>query len=350
VKAAATFFFSIAFFSTSLKSQSLTVDAGNVAPICPGTSVTIGGTPTASGGTSPYTYAWTPATGLSGTAVPNPISTPAVPTWYFVTVTDAVGASKRDSILVNLDPSWAYNAGNDTSICIGETVQLGSIWNSFNGGVTYFWAPSLYLDNPNAPRPTSSTTVTITYSVTITSPNCNTKTSTITVTVNPLPTVTACCATTINEGSTATLTASGGIMYNWTPSSTISNPYGSPTTAEPITSTLYTVYGVDQNGCNNWDTVTVTVIPSSEIYFYNTFSPNGDGINDLFYIGNVVKYPNNRLEVYTRTGQLVYAKSDYDNSWDGTNYGDKLPAATYYYTFNPGDGSPAKFGSVTIVR
>ena len=165
-----------------------------------------------------------------------------------------------------------------------------------------------------------------------------------------MPNIEASGGTTILEGESTPLTVTGGVLYNWTPSASLSNANNALTNAEPIVTTTYFVFGVDGNGCINWDSLTVFVIPNNELVFYNTFSPNNDGINDFFVVGNVQKYPQCRLEVYTRTGQEVYSKTGYDNSWDGTNYGDKLPEATYYFTFDPGDGSPVKNGHVTIIR
>lgn len=340
------------FICAETFAQTLVVDAGATSQICPGSSHTLGGTPTASGGTPPYTYSWSPSTNLSNTNTSNPIASPSSPTWYYLMVTDAAGNVGYDTVGVDLNPIYAYNAGNDTGICIGSSVMLGSPNNSFNGGVTYQWTPSTALDDPNAPRPVCSTTNTITYSVTITSPNCPSKSYDVVVTVHPLPTVSVCCFTTIYEGATALLTASGATYYQWSAlnSSGLTTPYSNPTTVEPTTTTLYYVYGEDENGCLDFDTVTVEVIPDSTLNFYNTFSPNGDQINDFFYIGNIQKYPQARLEVFTRTGQLVYAKTGYDNSWDGTNYGDKLPEATYYLVLDPGNGSPKYYKSVTIVR
>jgi gliding motility-associated-like protein len=336
-------------FSVTAFAQ-LQANAGADNTICPGTSYTLGGAPTASGGVLPYTYQWSPSAGLSSTTTASPIANPSVPTWYTVIVTDGAGNRDTDIVGVDLYSIYAFNGGEDTSICIGGTATLGGVNNSFAGGVTYFWSPNIALSSQNEPRPTSTTTVTTTYSVTITSPNCPSKSYSVTVTVNPLPIVSVCCPTTINEGESATLVASGASSYFWSPSASLSNGFTAATTADPIVTTLYIVYGEDGNGCVAWDTVTVTVIPSSELVFYNTFSPNGDGVNDFFYIGNVAKYPECVLEVFSRTGQLVYSKTGYDNSWDGTNYGDKLPEATYYYVFNPGDGSPTVFGNVTILR
>ncbi len=336
-------------FSANAFAQ-LTANAGPSTTICPGTSRTLGANPTASGGTPPYSYQWSPTSGLSNSAIPNPIANPTVPTWYTLVVTDAAGNTATDTVGVDLYSIYAMNGGDDTSICIGTTATLGGVNNSFAGGVTYSWSPSTGLSSTTAPRPVTSTTVTTTYSVIINSPNCPSKSNTITVTVNPLPTITACCPTTINEGESTNLLAVGGVDYIWSPPATLSNPYAPATTADPVVTTLYYVFGQDANGCIDWDSLTVTVIPSSELVFFNTFSPNGDGVNDFFYIGNVFKYAECVLEVYSRTGQLVYSKTGYDNSWDGTNYGDKLPEATYYYVFNPGNGEETRFGNVTILR
>jgi gliding motility-associated-like protein len=282
--------------------------------------------------------------------VPNPIANPSSPTWYTVIVTDGAGNRDTDIVGVDLYSIYAFNGGNDTSICIGATATLGGVNNSFAGGVTYLWSPSQGLNSTTAPRPVTSTTVTTTYSVTITSPNCPSKSYSVTVTVNPLPNINVCCPATINEGESIVLVASGGVNYNWTPAASLSNAYTAATTADPLVTTQYFVFGQDANGCIAWDTLTVTVIPSSELVFFNTFSPNGDGVNDFFYIGNALKYTNSVLEVFTRTGQLVYSKTGYDNSWDGSNYGDKLPEATYYYIFDPGNGDPTVYGNVTILR
>lgn len=80
---------------------------------------------------------------------------------------------------------------------------------------------------------------------------------------------------------------------------------------------------------------------------YNEFSPNGDGKNDLFKIECIEDYRSNRLRIYNRWGHLVYEKSPYDNSWDGTTMretatiqrGEKLPTGTYYYSLELGNGS-----------
>ncbi len=333
-----------------ITAQTLVIDAGTNTVICPGITYPIGGSPTASGGNGSYAYAWTPNVAINNASIPNPIVNPAVPTWYYLTVTDGLGETAIDSVFVGLDPIYAYNAGPDTSVCIGDSVMLGGAANSFVGGVTYSWFPIAGLDNATAPRPMFIGTTSSAYTLTITSPNCPNKQFVITVTVNQLPVVDATGAATIEEGQSTPLIATGATTYFWMPPNGLSNTTGALTNAEPIVTTTYIVFGIDDNGCSDWDTVTVTVMANDEIVLYNTFSPNSDGINDFFHIGNIQKYPDCRLEIFTRTGQQVYAKTGYDNSWDGTNYGDKLPETTYYYTLDLGGDFPIMYGHVTIVR
>ncbi len=337
--------------SQLLTAQSLVANAGVDALICPGQTAVLGGTPAATGGQPPYTYAWIAnPINLSSNSVANPIAQPATPHWYVLQVTDDTGAVAYDTVHVDLYPVYAYNAGANQSICLGQSATLGAAANDFTGGVNYSWTPVSTLNNPNDPRPIATPTATTVYSVVITSPNCPTKNYQVTVTVNPKPVVVASGDATINEGETTIISATGASQYVWQPSQFTSNPYLASTNAEPPVTTVYTVYGVDANGCTDEDTVRIIVIPSSEVVLYNTFSPNGDYVNDIWFIGNIAKYPNNRLEVYDRTGQLVFAKTGYDNSWDGTNYGDKLPAGVYYFTLDLGDGSEIIRSSVTIIR
>ncbi len=87
-----------------------------------------------------------------------------------------------------------------------------------------------------------------------------------------------------------------------------------------------------------------------QLVIYNTFTPNEDGINDVFYIENIEDYPENKIDIYNRNGNVVYSSSGYSNNWDGKYYGNDLPAATYYYILNLGDGSKEIKGDLTIIR
>ena len=81
-----------------------TANAGADHTACSGSPVGIGGSPTASGGTGPYTYSWAPATGLDDATVSNPTATVTSTTTYTVTVTDANGCTSSDPVVLSLVP------------------------------------------------------------------------------------------------------------------------------------------------------------------------------------------------------------------------------------------------------
>ena len=98
------------------------------------------------------------------------------------------------------------------------------------------------------------------------------------------------------------------------------------------------------------------VVPTC-LTIYNEFSPNGDGVNEFFKIDCISRYPNNRLQVYNRWGNIVFEQRSYNNDWDGTSNGravvqkgDALPVGTYYYVLDLGDGSAPRTDWLYINR
>lgn len=345
------FFLLATFVCFSINSYAqLAASAGNDKTICPGGSVTIGGSPTASGGLPPYSYSWSPATGLSATNIANPTASPTANTLYTVTVTDDTGAVQTSSATVYMHILSYISAGRDTSVCENITAQIGSTANV--AGISYAWSPALLVSDSTSPTPVANPgTNTVTYTLTATVAGCPPKTDNVTITVIPTPHLNAGPDTTIQEGEIAILHASGGYFYAWGFGSEITYTYSSECNVEPISTTTYYLYGTDaSNTCPGYDEVTVHVIASNDVVIYNTFSPNGDGINDLWYIGNIYKYPNNVLAVYNRYGKLVYKAASYLNTWDGKAYGDDLPSGTYFYDLDLGDSKGNFHGTITIIK
>ncbi|MFZ4543049.1 MAG: gliding motility-associated C-terminal domain-containing protein [Saprospiraceae bacterium] len=75
---------------------------------------------------------------------------------------------------------------------------------------------------------------------------------------------------------------------------------------------------------------------------HNAFSPNGDGINDVFNITGLDNFTENEVVVYNRWGNQVFSKKNYDNSWDGTWEGNPLPDGTYYYVVSLKEANSTK--------
>ncbi|MGQ0826802.1 MAG: gliding motility-associated C-terminal domain-containing protein [Bacteroidota bacterium] len=344
--------FIILFFIVSETKGQFTVNAGNDQTICPGANINLGGSPTASGGKAPYTYSWSPAAGLSSNTLPNPTVSPTAPITYTVTVRDDSGAIQTDVITIFMNDLFYVNAGLDTTMCVNDFVFIGGLNNYGGAGIIYSWAPSAGLNDTTLPNPTASVTKTAVFTLTATMTGCPfPKTDAVTVTIIPPPPLSAGTDTTIKAGERAILHASGGYYYDWYPKNTLTYFYTANPNAEPLTTTTYYLYGTDPtNTCPSYDTVTVFVEPSTDVVFYNTFTPNNDGNNDTWYIGNISSYPNNKLEIFNRYGKLVYKTTGYLNTWDGKAFGEELPAATYFYNINLGDGGGKFHGTVTIIK
>ncbi|MDX1666155.1 MAG: gliding motility-associated C-terminal domain-containing protein, partial [Saprospiraceae bacterium] len=113
----------------------------------------------------------------------------------------------------------------------------------------------------------------------------------------------------------------------------------------------------DANGCTPQPEETEALVkdrrfPCAESRL--VMSPNGDGLNDFFFINCNEDFTENSLEIYDRWGELVFNTVNYDNTWDGVNNaGEALPTGAYYYVFEYIDGSgnlvQAK-GSITLLR
>ena len=117
-----------------------------------------------------------------------------------------------------------------------------------------------------------------------------------------------------------------------------------------LSSGKYEVYVTDENACT--DTLLMILNPSEAecIQIANTFTPDGDGINDTWIIDNLYLYPDAEVSIYNEWGKLIYTSSKNYNPWDGTYNGNPLPTATYYYILNLGNGSRLITGTITIIR
>lgn len=229
-------------------------NAGSDQSVCLGTSATL----LATGGT---TYAWTPG-GQTSASIN---VTPNVNTSYIVFVTDSNGCFKRDTVNVNVLPLPVVNAGADKSICIGASTTIQA-----TGGTTYLWNPGGATTASITVNPTSTTN----YIVTAANASGCINHDTVVVIVNPLPSANAGPDEIICSGATATLTATGGTSYLWSPSgSTSATIY-----VNPITNSSYHVLVTDSNGCQLRDTVNVSVNPSPIVNLQSAFICSGNTV------------------------------------------------------------------------
>jgi gliding motility-associated-like protein len=305
------------------------------------------------------TWQWQPAAGLSSATIPNPVANPAENTLYRVTGTSAQGCTTTDSVNVRVAKPFAIALTPATAeICAGQQVPL----QATGAAATWLWVGNTAgLSNTNTANPTARPATTTTYTVVATDADrCFTDTATLTVEVNPLPTVNAGPDIELVSGTAAnlTLTTTGNIVrYSWTPARDLSCTTCPNPVANPTIPVQYVVSVATDKNCTATDSLNIIISCGKTYYIPTGFTPNGDGLNDYFYVlgggGNV-----RQLQVYNRWGDLVFERknvpvNDRSSGWEGRIKGNQAPAATYIYTavVECIDGTVYEYkGSVMLMR
>ncbi|MFM7595672.1 MAG: gliding motility-associated C-terminal domain-containing protein [Flavobacteriales bacterium] len=310
------------------------------------------------GGTAPYSYVWTP-TGQTGN-----IASALAPGNYIVNITDANGctASATD-VLTTPPPFIASFTVNDNIVCLPSTVTFtnSSIGNvstvlwTFSNGLTY---------SSNQFNVNFNNVGCVDVTLLITNTNGCTADTTISNAVCVVPGPTAAFTT----ASPAIDFVTGGIDFinnsqNYSGSiwqfgdggsSTQDNPsYFYPASTIADYSVMLVVY--DVNGCT--DTAYNVVQSNDEVRLTvpNAFTPNGDGLNDLFIpiISNSDQVQYYRFEVYNRWGQLIFETNKPGEGWDGKFKGKLSQFGTYNWKVSydvPEQNSVNANGHVTLVK
>ncbi len=154
--------------------------------ICAGDTVQLSAS--VSGGTTPYSYSWSPTIGLDDPHSATPKASPPSTVVYTVTVTDAAGCSTQGSVTVTVNPKPTIVL-SDVEVCQGDTVEIGGEAQGGTAPYSYHWSPATGLDNPNVARPKAFPQVTTQYTVTVTDAAGCSVTAEVTVEVLPVPQV-----------------------------------------------------------------------------------------------------------------------------------------------------------------
>lgn len=278
-------------------------------------------------------------------------------------VTTAYGCMKAIPFKVNIPDSvaLAVTASVDpASICYGNTVQLRA---SSNIGERYAWSPNSDLNDPASDAPVAIPTDNTTYQVIAYSKgDCQSDTASVDVVVRSLPKVDAGPDITATTGSVVQLVAQGSsdvVQWSWSPSDYLSCISCNNPTSTPTENMVYTVTAANGFGCKSSDTVKVNLVcDKGKVFIPNTFSPNGDGNNDIFYPRGMGVKKVIYFRVYNRFGQVVYERRDFqlnDSSvgWDGTFKGEKLNPGGFVYVTSMICDNDKVFelsGNVTLLR
>lgn len=307
--------------------------------------------------TPDYTYALNPVNGISCVSPTAVISGTVVPVGSTIVWTGPgiVSGQGTNAITLNTPGAYSITMTDPATGCISnETIQMDpptqisftaaaiqniTCANANNGvitvstnnasGVTYNWTPNVGTGSSvNNLSPG-------TYAVTVSNVDLCTADSSFTLT-EPAPIVVVMTDSVGSEcgedNGYLTVNASGGqggFSYTW------NNGNNGPTNTG-IDAGNHTVTVTDAAGCSISQTFDLGCTQLIPIVVPQLISPNGDGKNDLWIIQNLAQYPEIKVWVYNRWGNLVYQSQPYQNDWngyytEGLNVDGPLPASTYFY-------------------
>lgn len=250
--------------------------------------------------------------------------------------------------LYNFQPDFSFSSASciNDSIAFSTTVNAAQWrWHFGDGDTSALQNPKHQFSQPG------NYDVTL---YTISSGGCISDTMRKTVVVAAGITVNAGPDQTIYAGEVITLNpviAGNDSAYLWTPDLYLNNNALKNPSATGVDDITYTITVTAKGGCTASDSILITVDKEPrDIKVPNVFSPNGDGINDVWAIRFLNTFSNCRVLVFNRYGEKIFQSTGYNAPWDGKYKGREVPFGTYYYLIEiPGRSKPFS-GYVTIIR
>ncbi len=320
--------------------------------VCLGKSIQL----SAGGGTQ---YSWASAHGLNQTNSATPVVTPADDITYYVTVKNEFNCIRIDSASVHVAKPFRIQLVPDTFVCIGSAVEL-----PVKGADNYEWINNINgLNSTTSSSPMASPLVNTTYTVVGKDKyNCFTDTKNVTVAIKPLPSVTAPNDMELLTGDVVTLpviASNDVVQYNWSPADYLDCATCDAPLSTPRSNIDYVVSVQTKFGCISADTVSIKLIcAQGRVFIPNAFTPNGDHLNDVFYVKGRGIRSIKSMRVYNRWGEVVFQTfnsniEDATRGWNGM-YKDRMAeGATYVYYIeficDTGEIFSRK-GTITLIR
>jgi gliding motility-associated-like protein len=293
----------------------------------------------ATGGCSPFTYAWShdpnvttnAATGLNAGN-------------YTITVTDVSGQQQQVQVTLDEPAPLVDNSSSVNISCFGEID--GSVSLAVSGGV----APYQYSEGPVLSGMPAGT-----YNYTIT--DNNTCSIAVSITISEPPSIDISgvdyfgifCGESVTMDITAA-GGTGGLAFSWDFAEYLDCPTCEDPVATPDKSTIFTITATDDRECS--ETFSVLVEADCNVFIPNSFTPNADGKNEEFrvYAGGVRNF---EMRIFNRWGAEIFTSQDVDKGWKGTHGTEPAPQGVYVYdiylTLPNGEEKNIK-GHVNLIR
>ncbi|RYZ46530.1 MAG: gliding motility-associated C-terminal domain-containing protein, partial [Sphingobacteriales bacterium] len=221
-------------------------------------------------------------------------------------------------------------ADKNVSLCHGQVVNLTSQYNTT--GLSAVWT----FHNVPVPDPTSAG-INGTYQLVASSMHGCYDTAMVNLNIHPPVVANAGQDVTIEYNVPHRLLGSGGGSYLWSPANLVSNPRVYNPQVRLTNDQQFYLQVTNDAGCSAVDTINIKVLKGPGIYVPTAFTPNGDGLNDVFRPTAVGISKLEYFRVFNRYGELVFETSEINKGWDGTHKGVKQNIGNYIWTLKGTD-------------
>ncbi|MBA3662643.1 MAG: gliding motility-associated C-terminal domain-containing protein [Bacteroidetes bacterium] len=309
--------------------------------VCYGNSTTIN-----AGGAQ--AYIWSPNYAISSLNSPSVTVSPSVTTNYTIASYNFAGTvvcAVTHEMMILVVPQVTPVISNNQVICAGDKISLHA-----SGGQYYSWTPTVSLNYTNTPVVIADPTVTTVYYVNVANNVYCPATASVVVVVNPLPSVFAGNDTIFNLDEPMFLNASGTGTLSWIEGENVWCRICPNSQIMAQRSNCYTIQAINNYGCKATDIVCIEVTTDFGVYIPNIFTPNGDGLNDVFLVYGYSIF-DVTMDIFDRWGEKIFTSKDQTMGWDGTYKGSNCKTDVYVYkvSYKGLNGKRyAKTGHVTL--
>lgn len=247
---------------------------------------------------------------------------------YTVQLTGYAGCTVTDSFQVSIYPGTTVTATPEYNVCEDTWVTLAA-----SGNGSFAWSPATGLSDTSIANPAVVAKDSARYQVILTNSYGCKDTAMVKLNVYKKAFADAGDDKTILAGDTVILNGTikgSDISYTWSPAIALVNSNTTTPLASPAAETTYTLSVNSNAGCgSSSDQVTVKVY--KDIFAPNAFSPNADGLNDIYYPPLISSYQLLSFSIYNRNGYRIFYTKNAGEGWDGTIKGNPQDAGAYVY-------------------
>ena len=269
---------------------------------------------------------------------------------YTVKIMTTFGCFIKDSFQVNILPGTTITTPTLYNICEGTPVNLAA-----TGDGNFVWTPVNYLTNSTIGNPVASPVDSITDKVVLSNVYGCKDSARVNINVYKNPIVSAGPNKTILFGDSTRLEGlvqGTSVSYYWAPNIPLVNrgllnPY-----VAPISETTYNLYAHSTLGCGDASAAVIIKV-YKDVFMPKAFTPNGDGVNDVYHVTALAGFKIVSFTIFNRYGAKIFSTTDAKIGWDGTTLGQPQETGEYIYYLeikNPSGKKINRRGSILLLR